>query len=225
MRSGYEDAREDCPALSVLSSSLLRRSFLPIDEHVRSCTPCTKELRELNAVCELLGLHSQEVFDPEPTLARERPEAVRTPLAGRWERRHYGRSRLRIRLIAMTAMLSIGLSVLLFRGISPIASPSGGGWRGAPIGMVNASASWVAGQSAIEISWLERVKAQLYVIRVWQTDGALIEQTQTRRLGVTFSSERIANARGPLLWSVEAWADGRKIATSKLREIKRRNGA
>lgn len=225
MRIGYEDTREGCPTLSALSGSLLRRSFSPIDDHVRSCTPCRKERRELSAVCELLGLHSQEVFDPEDASARETPEAISTALAGHWKWRDSGQSRLRIRLIAMTAMLSIGLSVLLFRGISPIASPSGGYWRGPPIGMVEASASWVAGKSAIEISWPATAQAQLYVVRVWQTDGALMEQTQTRGLGVRFSSERIANARGPLLWSVEVWADGRKIATSKLREIKGRNGA
>lgn len=225
MRNGYEDAREGCPTLSALSSSLLRRSFSPIDEHVRSCTPCRKERMELSAVCELLGLHSQEVFDPEHASVRERLEVGGTPLTRHWKWRDSGQSRLRMRLIAMTALLSLGLSVLVLRGVSPIATPSGGYWRGPPIGMVDASASWVAAQSAIEISWPATAQAQLYVVRVWQTDGTLMEQTQTRRLSVTFSSQRIANARGPLLWSVEVWADGRKIATSKLREIKRRNGA
>lgn len=190
-------------------------------EHVASCRSCTRSYAEIVALDNLLDLAAGLVFAGEagaaPGAECELGEANRPHLV-RQHQRTWGRPGLRAAGIAVVVLL--GMATMVGEGVVPIATPGAASWRGTSLDAIDAAARWSAVTGTLEISWLRRAGDEVFVVRVWRSDGVLLVKTSTPEDRVRFdATDWLEDHGGALLWSVAVWANGEQVATSTLREI------
>lgn len=190
-------------------------------EHVASCRSCTRYFAEIVALDNLLDLAAGLVFAGE-TAAAPGAEcelgAANRPHLVRQRRSTWGRPGFRAAGIAVVVLF--GMATMVGEGVVPIATPGAANWRGTPLDAIDAAARWSPVARTLEISWLRRAGDEVFVVRVWRSDGVLLVKTSTPEDRVHFdATDWRVDHGGALLWSVEVWADGEQVATSTLREI------
>jgi len=158
--------------------------------------------RELLVLDRYLSLRAGEVFeDVAPAGIRRVPPPLTCP-------RRPLRSAAVLFLAAGAAFV---LTMLGQAGTGRVAIPS---LRGLPAQLEGVS-SW-RGSAALELAWSAVPGATQYSLQVWDFHGALIESRIVDGAESVVTVVVRSDAPRPLLWTVVAWEDTRRLAGSEV---------